>query len=68
MTQSSTTNDLVKHLYEPKISFSKSLNHEEQMEFVSFENLKQELDQAYLEPSDRSIDKVFEYMRNRIGK
>jgi hypothetical protein len=67
MTQNFTPNDLVKHLYEPQISFSKSLNSEEQMEFVSFENLKQELDQAYLEPSDRSIDKVFEYMRNCVG-
>ena len=66
MTQSFTPNDLVKHLYEPKSSFSESLNSEEQMEFVSFENLKQELDQAYLEPLQSSIDKVFEYMRNRV--
>lgn len=63
MTQNSTPNDLVKNLYEPKISFNKSLNTEEQSEFVSFEELKQQLDQAYLEPSENSIQKVLNYAR-----
>jgi hypothetical protein len=63
MTQSSTPNDLVKKLYEPKISLDNSLNSEEQLEFVSLEKLKLQLDQAYLEPSESTIQKILNYAK-----
>jgi hypothetical protein len=61
MTQSSTPNDLVKNLYEPIKSYNNGLNSDEQLDFVSFEVIKNQLDQAYLEPSDSSIQNVLKY-------
>lgn len=61
MTQSSTPNDLVKNLYEPLKSYSNGLNSDDQLDFVSFEAIKNQLDQAYLEPSDRTIQNILKY-------
>lgn len=65
MTQSSTPNDLVKNLYEPNKSNNQGLNSEEQLDFVSFEAIKNKLDQAYLEPSDQIIQKILQYAADR---
>lgn len=65
MTQSSTPNDLVKNLYDPFKNDNKVLTSDEQIEFVSFEKIKNQLDQAYLEPSEQSIQKILKYAAER---
>jgi hypothetical protein len=67
MTQSSTPNDLVKNLYEPFKSYSIDLNSDEQIDFLASEAIKNQLDQAYLEPSDKSIQNVLNYANQKCN-
>jgi len=65
MTQSFTPNDLIKNLYEPSPGKHVTFNTEEQSEIVSFQQVKSALDQAYVAPSERVIDRILEYSKHR---
>jgi hypothetical protein len=65
MTQSFTPNDLIKNLYEPSHGNHVTFNSEEQSEIVSFQQVKKALDQAYVAPSERVIDRILEYSKHR---
>lgn len=61
MIQNFTPNDLVKILYEPKVGLDQLLNAEECSELASFKKVKDKLEEALMEPSDRSVDAILAY-------
>ena len=61
MTQNFTPNDLVKILYEPKVGLDQLLNPEECSELASFKKVKDKLEEALMEPSDRSVEAILAY-------
>ena len=61
MTQNFTPNDLVKILYEPKAGLDQLLNPEECSELASFKKVKDKLEEALMEPSDRSVEAILAY-------
>ena len=61
MIQNFTPNDLVKILYEPKVGLDQLLNPEECSELASFKKVKDKLEEALMEPSDRSVDAILAY-------
>ena len=61
MIQNFTPNDLVKILYEPKAGLDQLLNPEECSELASFKKVKDKLEEALMEPSDRSVDAILAY-------
>jgi catechol-2,3-dioxygenase len=63
MTKSSTPNDLIKNLYEPEIRFQQTLNEDEKQEFARLKQVQNLLNSAYLEPSERSLEKILEHAR-----
>jgi hypothetical protein len=63
MTKSSTPNDLIKNLYEPEIGFQQTLNKDEKQEFARLKQVQNLLNSAYLEPSERSLEKILEHAR-----
>ena len=63
MTKSSTPNDLIKNLYEPEIGFQQTLNEDEKLELARLKQVQNLLNSAYLEPSDRSLEKILEHAR-----
>ncbi len=65
MTQSFTPNDLIKNLYEPESGFSQSLSTEERSELASFHQVKNALDQAAYQPSDRVVDRILAYSKHK---
>jgi hypothetical protein len=65
MTQNFTPNDLIKILYEPKEGLDQFLNSEECSELASFQKVKNRLDEAILEPSNRSIEAILAYAKTR---
>ena len=65
MTQSFTPNDLIKNLYEPESGFSQNLSMEERSELASFHQVKNALDQATYEPSDRVVDRILAYSKHK---
>jgi hypothetical protein len=65
MTQSFTPNDLIKNLYEPESGFTQNLSAKERSELASFNQVKNELDQAAYEPSDRVVDRILAYSKHK---
>jgi len=65
MTQSFTPNDLIKNLYEPFVGAQHTFNSAEQSEIASLEQVQNALDQAYVAPSERVIDRILEYSKHR---
>ena len=63
MTKSSTPNDLIKNLYEPEIGFQQTLNEDEKLELARLKQVQNLLNSAYLEPSERSLEKILEHAR-----
>lgn len=63
MTKSSTPNDLIKNLYEPEIGFQQTLNEDEKQVFARLKQVQNLLNSAYLEPSERSLEKILEHAR-----
>ena len=61
MIQNFTPNDLVKILYEPKVGLDQLLNPEECSELASFKKVKDKLEEALMEPSDRSVEAILAY-------
>jgi hypothetical protein len=61
MTQNFTPNDLIKILYEPKAGLDQLLNSEECSELASFQKVKDTLEEALIEPSNRSIEAILAY-------
>jgi hypothetical protein len=65
MIQNFTPNDLIKILYEPKEGLDQLLNTEECSELASFQKVKDKLEEALLEPSNRSVDTILAYAKTR---
>ena len=65
MTQNFTPNDLIKILYEPKEGLDQLLNTEECSELASFQKVKDKLEEALLEPSNRSVDTILAYAKTK---
>jgi hypothetical protein len=65
MIQNFTPNDLIKILYEPKEGLDQLLNTEECSELASFQKVKDKLEEALLEPSNRSIDTILAYAKTK---
>jgi|694.fasta_scaffold112617_3 hypothetical protein len=65
MTQSFTPNDLIKNLYEPESGFTQNLSAKERSELASFNQVKNALDQAAYEPSDRVVDRILAYSKHK---
>ena len=65
MTQNFTPNDLIKILYEPKDGLDQLLNSEECSELASFQKVKDKLEEALLEPSNRSVDTILAYAKTK---
>ena len=63
MIQNFTPNDLIKILYEPKEGLDQLLNTEECSELASFQKVKDKLEEALLEPSNRSVDTILAYAK-----
>ncbi len=61
MTQNFTPNDLIKILYEPKAGLDQLLNAEGCSELASFQKVKDKLEEALMEPSDRSVEAILAY-------
>ncbi len=65
MIQNFTPNDLIKILYEPKEGLDQLLNVEECSELASFQKVKDKLEEALLEPSNRSVDTILAYAKSK---
>jgi hypothetical protein len=65
MIQNFTPNDLIKILYEPKEGLDQLLNAEECSELASFQKVKDKLEEALLEPSNRSVDTILAYAKTK---
>ena len=65
MIQNFTPNDLIKILYEPKEGLDQLLNTEECSELASFQKEKDKLEEALLEPSNRSVDTILAYAKTK---
>ena len=63
MTQNFTPNDLVKILYEPKAGHDQLLTAEECSELASFQKVKDKLEEALTEPSNRSVEAILAYSK-----
>ena len=65
MIQNFTPNDLVKILYEPKEGLDQLLNTEECSELASFQKVKDKLEEALIEPSNRSVEAILAYAKSK---
>ena len=65
MIQNFTPNDLIKILYEPKEGLDQLLNTEECSELASFKKVKDKLEEALLEPSNRSVEAILAYAKTK---
>jgi hypothetical protein len=65
MIQNFTPNDLVKILYEPKEGLDQLLNAEECSELASFKKVKDKLEEALMEPSNRSVEAILAYAKTK---
>jgi len=65
MTQNFTPNDLIKILYEPKEGLDQLLNSEECSELASYQKVKDSLEEALIEPSNRSVQAILAYAKNK---
>jgi hypothetical protein len=65
MIQNFTPNDLIKILYEPKEGLDQLLNAEECSELASFKKVKDKLEEALIEPSNRSVEAILAYAKSK---
>jgi hypothetical protein len=65
MTQNFTPNDLIKILYEPKDGLDQLLNSEECWELASYQKVKDSLEEALIEPSNRSVEAILAYAKSK---
>ena len=65
MIQNFTPNDLIKILYEPKEGLDQLLNTEECSELASFKKVKDKLEEALIEPSNRSVEAILAYAKSK---
>jgi hypothetical protein len=65
MIQNFTPNDLIKILYEPKEGLNQLLNSEECSELASFQKVKDKLEEALMEPSNRSVEAILAYAKSK---
>jgi hypothetical protein len=65
MIQSFTPNDLIKNLYEPEQGFYQNLFSEDRSELATFIQVKNALDEAAYEPSDRVVDRILSYAKHK---
>ena len=65
MTQNFTPNDLIKILYEPNDGLDRFLNSEECSELASFQKVKNKLEEALIEPSNRSVEAILAYAKSK---
>ena len=65
MIQNFTPNDLIKNLYEPEKGLDQLLNTEECSELASFQKVKDKLEEALLEPSNRSVEAILAYAKTK---
>jgi hypothetical protein len=63
MTKSFTPNDLIKNLYEPETGFQQALNEDEKEELARLKQVRNLLNSAYMEPSERSLEPILELAR-----
>jgi hypothetical protein len=54
---------MIKNLYEPEIGFQQTLNEDEKLELARLKQVQNLLNSAYLEPSERSLEKILEHAR-----
>jgi hypothetical protein len=52
-------------LYEPESGFPQNLSSEVYSELVSFQEVKNALDRAAYEPSDRVVDRILAYAKHK---
>lgn len=67
MTQNFTPNDLIKNLYEPEKGLTDFLSSENRSELAAFQQVKNTLDEGYLNPSDRCVDAIIAYSKRNIA-
>jgi hypothetical protein len=65
MTQSFTPNDLIKNLYEPQLGINELSNPGIRSELAAFQQVQNALDQAYIAPSERVIDRILDYSKHK---
>jgi hypothetical protein len=65
MTQSFTPNDLIKNLYEPQLGIHESVNPGIRSELAAFQQVQKALDQAYVAPSERVIERILDYSKHK---
>jgi len=65
MIQNFTPNDLIKILYEPNEGLDKLLNAEECSELASFQKVKDTLEEALIEPSNKSVETILAYAKSK---
>ena len=65
MIQNFTPNYLIKILYEPKEGLDQLLNVEECSELASFQKVKDTLENALIEPSNRSVEAILAYSKSK---
>lgn len=67
MTQSFTPNDLIKNLYEPHVGNHGLINQENRSELAAFQQVQNALDQAYVAPSERVINRILDYSKHKAS-
>lgn len=65
MIQNFTPNDLIKILYEPNEGLDQLLNAEECWELASFQKVKDTLEEALIEPSNKSVETILAYAKSK---
>jgi hypothetical protein len=65
MTQSFTPNDLIKNLYEPQAGINELTNQGIRSELAAFQQVQNALDQAYISPSERVINRILDYSKHK---
>ncbi|MEK6548285.1 MAG: hypothetical protein AABZ56_08200 [Bacteroidota bacterium] len=65
MTQSFTPNDLIKNLYEPQTGINDLKIQEVRSELAAFQQVQNALDQAYIAPSERVINRILDYSKHK---
>ena len=67
MTQSFTPNDLIKYLYEPQTGKNELTNPEVRSELAAFQQVQNALDEAYVNPSERVINRILDYSKHKVS-
>lgn len=67
MTQNFTPNDLIKNLYEPEKGLNHILSSEDRSELAAFQQVKNALDEGFLNPSESCVDAIIAYSKRNIA-